>query len=57
VEEEDEFVDGDSLVDWDFPSIYDIYPNEENLLKEVNFWVDTLKIIEENDVHQSPCIW
>jgi hypothetical protein len=37
VEEEDEFVEGNSSVDWDSPSIYDTYNDEEDLLEEVSF--------------------
>jgi hypothetical protein len=37
VEEEDEFVEGNSSVDWDSPLIYDIYNDEEDLLEEVSF--------------------
>lgn len=41
----------DFLVDWDFPPIYDIYPNKDDLLKEVKFSVDIVKIMEDNNIH------
>jgi len=31
--------------------IYDIYPDEKYLLKEVTFVVDTIKFIEENNYY------
>jgi len=37
--------------DWVPPPIYDIYPDENDLLEEINLFLDTIKIIEENDVH------
>lgn len=33
------------FVDRNSPPIYDIYPNEEDLLKEVSFLVDAIKFI------------
>jgi hypothetical protein len=51
VEEEDEFIEEDYSVDWIFPPIYDIYPSEEDLLDEVYLFLDTINIVEENDVH------
>lgn len=50
VEEEAKFVEGDSS-DWDSLPIYDIYLEKNDLLEEVSFSVDTVKIVEENDVH------
>ena len=44
-------IDEDLSVDWVSPPIYDIYPNEEGLLKEVNLVLDTINIVEGNDVH------
>ena len=32
-------------------SMIDIYPDEEDLLEEVNLFLDTINIVEENDVH------
>ena len=52
MEEEDEFIEENFSVDWASPPIYDIYPNEEDLLEEVNLFFDTIKIVEENDVHR-----
>jgi hypothetical protein len=40
-----------SLVDWVSPPIYDIYLDKEDLLKEVNLFLDTINIVEGNDVH------
>lgn len=51
MEVEDELVEGDSLVDWSSPLIYDIYPNEEDLVEEGSVPVDTIKIVQENDTH------
>jgi hypothetical protein len=34
------------------PPIYDIYHDEENLLEEVNLFLDTIRIVEENDVNR-----
>jgi len=48
VEEEDKFIEEDFSVDWVSPSIYDFYPDEDNLLKEVSFVVDVIKFIEGN---------
>jgi hypothetical protein len=39
------------LVDWASPPIYDIYHDEEDLLKEVNLVLNTINIVEGNDVH------
>ena len=44
-------IDEDLLVDWASPSIYDIYLEEEGLLREVNLVLDTINIVEGNDVH------
>jgi hypothetical protein len=44
-------IDEDLLVDWASPPIYDIYPDEEGLLDEVNLVFDTINIVEGNDVH------
>jgi hypothetical protein len=49
VEEEDKFIEEDFSVDWVSPPIYDIYPDEEDLLKEVSFVVNTENFIEENN--------
>jgi len=46
--EEDKFIEEDFPVDWVSPSIYDFYPDEDNLLKEVSFVVDVIKFIEGN---------
>jgi hypothetical protein len=37
------------FVDWNSPPIYDIYLDEDDLLKEVSFVVDAIKFIEENN--------
>jgi hypothetical protein len=44
-------IDEDLSVDWASPPIYDIYPNEEGLLEEINLVLDTINIVEGNDVH------
>jgi hypothetical protein len=44
-------IDEDLSVDWASAPIYDIYPDEEGLLKEVNFILDTINTIKGNDVH------
>jgi hypothetical protein len=44
-------IDEDLLVDWASPPIYDIYPDEDDLLEEVNLVIDTINIVEGNDVH------
>jgi hypothetical protein len=44
-------IDEDLSVDWASPPIYNIYPNEEDLLEEVNLVLDTINIVEGNDVH------
>jgi hypothetical protein len=31
--------------------IYHIYHDEEDLLKEVNLFIDTIKIVEDNDIY------
>jgi hypothetical protein len=49
VEEEDKFIEEDFSVDWVSPPIYDIYPDKDDLLNEVNFVVDAIKFIEENN--------
>jgi hypothetical protein len=51
VEDEDEIIEEYFSVDWVPPPIYDIYPDENDLLEEINLFLDTIKIIEENDVH------
>jgi hypothetical protein len=38
-------------VDWASPPIYDIYPDEDGLLEEVNLVLDTINVVEGNDVH------
>jgi hypothetical protein len=37
------------LVNWNSPPIYDIYHDEEGLLKDVSFVVNAIKFIEENN--------
>ena len=49
MEEEDKFIEEDFSVDWVSPPIYDIYPDEDDLLKEVSFMVNTENIIEETN--------
>jgi hypothetical protein len=44
-------IDEDLSVDWASPPIYDIYPNEEGLLEEVNFVLDTINTVKGNDDH------
>jgi hypothetical protein len=44
-------IDKDLLVDWASPLIYDIYPDEEDLLEEVNLVLDTINVVEGNDAH------
>jgi hypothetical protein len=44
-------IDEDLSVHWASPPIYDIYPDEEDLLEEVNLVIDTINIVEGNDVH------
>jgi hypothetical protein len=44
--EEDEFIEEDFSLHWVSLPIYDIYPDENDLLKEVSFVVDTRKFIE-----------
>jgi hypothetical protein len=44
-------IDENLSVDWVSPPIYDIYPDEEDLLEEVNLVLDTINIVEGNDVH------
>jgi len=51
VEEEYEIIEKDFSVDWVSPPIYNIYPDENDLLEEVNLFLNTIKIVEENDVH------
>ena len=46
MEEEDEFLEKDFSVDWASPPIYNIYPGEEDLLEEVNLFLDTINIVE-----------
>jgi hypothetical protein len=47
MEEVDEFIEEDFFVDWTSPPIYDIYPGEDDLLEEVNLFLDTINIVEE----------
>jgi hypothetical protein len=42
-------IDEDLSVDRASPPIYDIYPDEEDLLEEVNLVLDTINIVEGND--------
>jgi hypothetical protein len=49
VEGEDKFIEEDFFVDWISSPIYYIYPDEEDLLSEVSFMVDTIKFNEENN--------
>ncbi len=51
VDEEDEFVEVDYSIDQNFPPIYNIDLDEDDLLEEVCFLFDTVKIVEENDVN------
>jgi hypothetical protein len=51
VEEEYEIIEEYFSVDWVSPSIYNIYPDKNDLLEEVNLFLNTIKIVEENDVH------
>jgi hypothetical protein len=44
-------IDEDLSVDWVSLPIYDIYPNKEGLLEEVNLVLDTINIVEGNDVY------
>jgi hypothetical protein len=44
-------IDEDLSVDWTSLPIYDIYLDEEDLLEEVNLVLDTINIVEGNDVH------
>jgi hypothetical protein len=44
-------IDEDLSVDWASPPIYYIYPDKDGLLEEVNLVLDTINIIEGNDVH------
>jgi len=39
-------------VDWVSQLAYDINHDEENLLEEVNLFLDTIKIVEENDINR-----
>lgn len=48
VEEEDEIVEEYFSVDWAFPLIYDIYPEEDNLLDEVGLSVDKKRFVDES---------
>jgi hypothetical protein len=52
VEKEDEIIEQDFSIDLVFPPIYDIYPDEENLLEEVILFIDTIKIVEDNDIYR-----
>jgi hypothetical protein len=52
VEHEDVENPSQGFVDWNSPPIYDVYHEEEDLLKEVSFVGDAIKFIEEkNDYH------
>lgn len=51
VKKEDDIVEKDFSVKWAFPLIYDIYPQEDDLLNEVSISVDTVKFVDENDVY------
>jgi hypothetical protein len=44
-------IDEDLSIDWASPPIYDIYHDEKDLLEEVNLIIDTINIVEGNDVH------
>jgi hypothetical protein len=50
VEEEDAIIEQDFSVDLVSSSIHDIYPDED-LLEEVNLFIDTIKIVEDNDIY------
>jgi hypothetical protein len=43
-------IDEDLSIDWASPPIYDIYPDEEELLEEVNLFLDTINIVKGNAV-------
>jgi hypothetical protein len=45
------FINEDFSVDWASQPIYDIYLDEDDLLEEVNLFLNTIQIVEENDVH------
>jgi hypothetical protein len=47
VEEEDGFIAEYYLVDWTSPPIYDIYPNEKELLEKVNL-LDTHHVLDKS---------
>jgi hypothetical protein len=49
VEHEDVENPSQGFVDWNSSPIYDVYHEEEDLLKEVSFVGDTIKFIEENN--------
>ena len=49
MEKKNRFIKKDFSVDWVSPLIYDIYSNEDDLLKEVSFVVNTENFIEENN--------
>lgn len=51
MDEEYEIVEVNFLVNWTSPSIYDIYPKKDDLLKKVSLSVDIVKFVEENDVY------
>jgi hypothetical protein len=44
-------IDEDLSVDWASPPIYDIYPDEDGLLEEVNLVLDTINIVEGNNTY------
>jgi hypothetical protein len=46
VEKEDKIIEEDFSVDLVSPPIYDIHPNEEDLLEEVNLFIDTVKFVK-----------
>jgi hypothetical protein len=45
------FINEDFSVDWASQPIYDIYLDEDDLLEEVNLFLNTIQIVEENNVH------
>ena len=52
--EEDELVEGYSLVDWDSPPIYNIYPNKVNLVEEVSILADSRHVFDWNPKSEVP---
>jgi hypothetical protein len=53
VEKKDEIIQEDFSVDLTSLVIYDIYPGEEDPLKEVSPSIDTLQFVERNDVYHA----